>query len=147
MKKVVIMGLILAIVLFQGCGAEHQYPFSQPFENIERIDIIHEPPYETIPRRELCNLDAVVTIESDQWGDFISDFKEIPCDKYFLEPASLIDGYAIRIAYNDGGYEYICRISGLHIKADGDWKYPSYYFDSDLFDSFIKTTINEFAKQ
>ena len=147
MKIAVIIGLILVIMLFQGCSVEHQYSFSQPLENIEQIDIIHEPPYETIRLKDLCNLDAVVTIESDQWSEFISDFREIPCDKYFLDPACLIDGYTIRIAYNDGGYEYICKYSGLHIKADGDWKYPSYYFDSDLFDNFINTTINEFSKK
>ena len=146
MKKVSIIGLILISILLQGCRSEPVYPFSQPFENIERIEIIEEPPYKFTPQNQLHNLDAIVTVERDQWSDFISDFKKIPCDRYFFDPAGAIHGYAIRITYSDGGYEYICEYSGLHIKADGDWDYPSYYFDRDLFDSFIKTAINEFSQ-
>ena len=147
MKKVSIIGLILICILLQGCRSKAVYPFSQPFENIERIEIIEDPPYRFISQNELYYLDAIVTVEREQWSDFISDFKEIPCKKYgFGPPASMISGYAIRIAYSDGGYEYICKYSGLHIKADGDWKYPAYYFDRELFDSFIKTAINEFSQ-
>ena len=76
MKKVSIIGLILISILLQGCGSEPAYPFSQPFENIERIDIIEASSYKFTPRNQLCNLDAIVTVERDQWSDFISDLKK-----------------------------------------------------------------------
>ena len=146
MKKISIIGLILIIILLQGCGSEPAYPFSQPFENIERIEIIEVSSYAFTPRNQLCNLDAIVTVERDQWSDFISDFKKIPCGRFFFDPSGTIIGYTIRITYSDGGYEYICEYSGLHMKADGDWDNLYYYFDRELFDSFIKKAINEFSQ-
>ena len=76
MKKVLVIGLLLLSILFQGCKKEPEYQFSQPFENIERIDIIEEPPYVSTPKNKLCKLDAIVTVESDQWDEFLSDLKK-----------------------------------------------------------------------
>lgn len=140
MRRILLNGLILMIFLSLcgGCKSQRQYEFAQPAENIVRIEIICTPEFSTVSPENLKKMESIITIKSEQWADFLDEFRGIPCFAYFNDPAQTILGNAIRITYYDETCEIICRYSGLYLRPDGTQYYPLRYFDGTEFEAFIK---------
>ena len=135
MKRLVLIVMPVLVFFLYSCNENLNYPFMQPFENITGIDIIYVDGYRDYKTYD--HLEAIRSIEPEQWSFFIDNLNSITCKKHGYEPYYSLSGSVIRITYADNSYEVISQHTGAQFFADGDLKYPAIRFDSEEFKEFI----------
>ena len=138
MKRTVLITVIVLLLCMSGCSTERTYTFMQPQEEIVSIDLIYVDPYSDYSAYN--SIEAIHTIPVEQWTTFFEEFDKVTCKRHGMDPCYSTSGTIIRIIYADGGYEVISAYTGLHISADGEWEYTSFYFDETEFKKLIAKT-------
>lgn len=133
--------LILLIVLscwLTCCSKETTYQSVQLFENIQSIEIVDVKVCYSTEEHSFFNEISVQTIiEQEYWEELWEDILELPCERHFQDPPQWLEGFAVRIIYDDGSYEMFDADTVFYESAEGETSFPSNYFDEESFNVFI----------
>ena len=138
MKKRLIILVILTLAgVFCGCQ-RNTYKLSGTTQEIESIEILYVLPYYSFTIEELLKIEPDAVIPNEDISLFLGELSALPCTSFFLDPPQGIDGYTIRIHYNDSSWELICYVSGLHYYDIQRFEWKHIQFEQDVFNAFIQ---------
>ena len=122
-------------MFISGCDRRVEYEFLQPNENISKIEYV----------TAWYNKEAIVIKElnKDKTEEFLIDFTELDCYKYFTAPGVVSPGdEAIKITYINKDFELINE-NGQASYKNGILKSEGYYY---FHDEPFQELINKYFK-
>lgn len=139
MKRVILVSLMLIsiILLLTVCDRTDKYTLSQPYENVEKVEIVYVANDNILVKGFYDAIKPVCTLDEEQWSAFFEDLFSMECSRYLNDPAESVTGEVVQITYNDGSFELIGKDSIFCSSSDREWDYLPYYFDDDVFYRFI----------
>ncbi len=144
-KKICTLVIVLTAVLFllAGCkGDETEYPFEQPDSSISSIEVVQVFDYRDILKEQYDAITVGAIISESEQRQFLSEFRQIPCFRYWNDPADIIEGVVLRINYKNGDFELIGSLCGYYCvnsqAENHQARFKSYYFDEDAFMKVIE---------
>lgn len=142
-KSVTFLTIIILSLFLSCCSTRCDYQFVQAESDIKTIEVVNVIDYVDIFDEDYDSFEVIAVVDSGLKEDFLSDFRNIACYRYHGDRVEYIDGYAIRIIYNDDAYELIDKETVYYETADGQWKFSPYHFDNEAFDSFLRSYVTD----
>ena len=136
MKKIAIW-ILPIMILLTCCQKKASFALVQSEATVDRIEIIWVYNWFDYDPDDTDTFEICYTISKEQHSTFLEDLYDVPCYKYRNDPIQGFGQNTIRVTYSDGAFEMIGARSVYYETADGEWKYPTYYFDAEAFEDLI----------
>ena len=129
MKKISLVLVLCVLITFflTSCFPAKPYSFYQSEDQISSIEIVYS-------ENEL-NHRVIKTLSEKEKEEFLIKFQRIKFRKFLGDP-SIVNGYAIKINYRNGGYEVICSFSAEYVE-NGRVRYGLRSCDKEEFTELI----------
>lgn len=136
MRKIAIW-ILPIVLLLTSCQKASAFALVQPEATVDKIEIIWVYNWLEYDPDDTDTYEICYTILKEQHISFLEDLYDVPCYKYRNDPFQGFGQNTIRVTYLDGAFELIGARTVYYETADGEWKYPTYYFDTEAFGSLI----------